>query len=95
MKYLLLDYRDLPGSAQFGEEDGSGGRRWDRVVSVGMFEHVGRKNYDVFLKTARRCLKPEGLFLLHCISSNGRGCGADPWLTRYIFPNGSCLPPVC
>lgn len=88
VEYLLLDYRDLPGSAKFGEKDGSGGRRWDRVVSVGMFEHVGRRNYDVFLKVARRCLKPDGLFLLHCIGSNGRGCGADPWLTRYIFPNG-------
>ncbi len=71
VEYLLLDYRDLPGSAKFGEKDGSGGRRWDRVVSVGMFEHVGRKNYDVFLKVARRCLQPDGLFLLHCIGSNG------------------------
>lgn len=89
MEYLLLDYRDLPGGAKFGEDDGAGGRRWDRAVSVGMFEHVGRKNYGIFLKTVRRSLKPDGLFLLHCIGSNGGGCGADPWLTRYIFPNGA------
>lgn len=89
VEYLLLDYRDLPGGAKFGEDDGAGGRRWDRAVSVGMFEHVGRKNYGIFLKTVRRSLKPDGLFLLHCIGSNGGGCGADPWLTRYIFPNGA------
>lgn len=89
VEYLLLDYRDLPGSAKFGETDGAGGKRWDRAVSVGMFEHVGRKNYGVFLSAVRSSLKPDGLFLLHCIGSNGVGCGADPWLTRYIFPNGA------
>ena len=74
----LMDYRSLQGT-------------WDRVVSVGMFEHVGRRNYDTFMDVVRRCLKPDGSFLLHCIGSNGAlgsGTGADPWLTRYIFPNG-------
>ena len=78
VEYRLMDYRSLRGT-------------WDRVVSVGMFEHVGRRNYREFMDIARNCLKPDGLFLLHSIGSNGAlgvGVGADPWLTHYIFPNG-------
>ena len=78
VEYRLLDYRSVRGT-------------WDRVVSVGMFEHVGRKNYAAFMDIVRLSLKPGGLFLLHSIGSNGAlgsGGGADPWLTRYIFPNG-------
>lgn len=75
VEFKLMDYRSLEG-------------RYDRVVSVGMFEHVGRKNYTAFMDVVRRCLKPEGLFLLHSIGSDGGGSGADPWLTKYIFPNG-------
>lgn len=76
--YRLMDYRGLRGA-------------WDRVVSVGMFEHVGRRNYSGFMDIVRNSLNPGGLFLLHSIGSNGAlgaGAGADPWLTRYIFPNG-------
>ena len=73
--FKLMDYRSLDG-------------KYDRVVSVGMFEHVGRKNYAAFMDVVRRCLKPEGLFLLHTLGSDGGGSGADPWLTKYIFPNG-------
>lgn len=78
VEYRLSDYRSVRGT-------------WDRVVSVGMFEHVGRKNYAEFMDIVRLSLKPGGLFLLHSIGSNGAlgaGAGADPWLTRYIFPNG-------
>lgn len=78
VEYRLMDYRSLRGE-------------WDRVVSVGMFEHVGRRNYREFMDVVRNCLKPGGLFLLHSIGSNGAfgvGAGADPWLTHYIFPNG-------
>lgn len=78
VEYRLMDYRSLQGA-------------WDRVVSVGMFEHVGRRNYGTFMDVVRNVLKPGGLFLLHSIGSNGAlgvGAGADPWLTRYIFPNG-------
>ena len=78
VEYRLMDYRSLRGE-------------WDRVVSVGMFEHVGRHNYREFMDIARNCLKEGGLFLLHSIGSNGAfgvGAGADPWLTHYIFPNG-------
>ncbi|MGE3775085.1 MAG: cyclopropane fatty acyl phospholipid synthase [Gammaproteobacteria bacterium] len=70
----LQDYRDVDG-------------RFDRIVSLGMFEHVGRKNYRVYMETARRLLEPDGLFLLHTIGRSDQGAGIDPWVTRYIFPN--------
>ncbi len=76
----LQDYRELSGS-------------FDHVVSVGMFEHVGPRNYRTFFGVARRCLKDGGLFLLHTIGSTGRAGPTDPWTERYIFPNGS-LPTV-
>ncbi|PWW05784.1 cyclopropane fatty acyl phospholipid synthase [Mangrovibacter plantisponsor] len=77
---LLQDYRDL--TMQF-----------DRIVSVGMFEHVGPKNYATYFAVANRCLKPEGIFLLHTIGSNRTDNNVDPWIDKYIFPNG-CLPSV-
>jgi cyclopropane-fatty-acyl-phospholipid synthase len=64
---------------------------FDRVLSIGMFEHVGCKNYDVFMRVARRCLREEGLFLLHTIGGDRSVCNTDPWLNRYIFRN-SMLP---
>ncbi|MEN5193270.1 cyclopropane fatty acyl phospholipid synthase [Sphingobacterium faecium] len=76
----LQDYRKLSGS-------------FDRIVSVGMFEHVGYKNYKVFMEVARRCLKGEGLFLLHCIGGNYTTTRTDQWINRYIFPNGM-LPSI-
>ena len=67
------------------------------VVSsvVGMFEHVGRKNYDIFMKTTKRLLKPSGLFLLHTIGNSKKKTGTDPWINKYIFPNGMLPSPVC
>ncbi|MDE7241944.1 cyclopropane-fatty-acyl-phospholipid synthase [Desulfovibrio sp.] len=73
--WILGDYRELRGE-------------FDRIVSVGMFEHVGRKNYRRFFRTARGLLKPRGLFLLHTIGSISQRAGCDPWISRYIFPNG-------
>jgi cyclopropane-fatty-acyl-phospholipid synthase len=61
---------------------------FDRIVSIGMFEHVGPKNYAAFMDMARRCLDPEGLFLLHTIGSNISYTNPRSWITRYIFPNG-------
>lgn len=61
--------------------------RFDRIVSLGMFEHVGRKNYRTYMRVARDCLDTEGLMLLHTIGRNDDGAGVDPWVTRYIFPN--------
>ncbi|HEY8878930.1 MAG TPA: cyclopropane fatty acyl phospholipid synthase [Roseateles sp.] len=78
---LLQDYRSLQG-------------RFDKIVSVGMFEHVGLKNYGVYFDTARRLLAPEGLFLLHSIGVDRRAPHTDPWIERYIFPNGKLPSPV-
>lgn len=65
--------------------------QYDKIVSVGMFEHVGWKNYQAFMNVAHRNLKPDGIFLLHTIGRNTSVRSADPWLTKYIFPN-SMLP---
>ncbi|ODT72766.1 MAG: cyclopropane-fatty-acyl-phospholipid synthase [Pelagibacterium sp. SCN 63-23] len=76
----LMDYAMLEG-------------RFDRVVSIGMFEHVGYKNYRGFLNKARQVLAPDGLFLLHSIGGNHSTTHGDPWSEKYIFPNGM-LPSV-
>jgi len=74
----LQDYREVPK-----EEFGS----YDKVVSVGMFEHVGREKYDCFFKRVYSFLKKEGLFLLHTISRM-EPQDTDPWIYTYIFPGG-------
>jgi cyclopropane-fatty-acyl-phospholipid synthase len=61
---------------------------FDRIVSIGMFEHVGYKNYRTFMSVVDRCLKEDGLFLLQSIGGNTSVTTNDPWLERYIFPNG-------
>ena len=73
----LMDYRDLEKSKL----------KFDRVVSVGMLEHVGRDNYDLFFKNVDTVLKEQGLFLLHFISGRKENSG-DPWIKKYIFPGG-------
>ncbi len=75
VNWILEDYRNLEG-------------RFDRIVSVGMFEHVGCRNYREFMEITRRLLESDGLFLLHTIGSNYQKAGADPWINKYIFPNG-------
>lgn len=76
----LRDYRDEHG-------------RFDRVVSLGMFEHVGYRNYSAFFSVARQCLAPDGLMFLSTIGSNHSVYATDPWIERYIFPN-SHLPSI-
>lgn len=71
----LQDYRDLS-------------ERFDHIVSLGMFEHVGYKNYQTFMRVAHSCLRDSGLFLLHTIGSNVSTAACDPWIDKYIFPNG-------
>ncbi len=75
----LLDYRSL--------ETGT----YDAVASIGMFEHVGLKNYATFFDVVRRRLADDGLFLLHTIGGNESSSTTDPWIERYIFPN-SLIP---
>ncbi len=73
----LMDYRDLPKY----------GKKFDRVVSVGMVEHVGRENYQLFIDCVRDVLKDGGVFLLHFISALKENPG-DAWIKKYIFPGG-------
>lgn len=75
VKVMLKDYRLVEG-------------QYDRVISVGMFEHVGEKNYRTFMELVDRVLKPNGLVLLHTIGDNYTSRGYDPWIDKYIFPNG-------
>lgn len=65
--------------------------KFDRILSVGMFEHVGYKNYPTYMQTCRRLLAPDGLMLLHTIGNNRATTRTDPWIERYIFPN-SMIP---
>lgn len=61
---------------------------FDRVVSVGLCEHIGHKNYRQFMRLAHDRLKDQGLFLLHTIGANESYSYTDPWINKYIFPNG-------
>jgi cyclopropane-fatty-acyl-phospholipid synthase len=71
----LLDYREITG-------------QFDKIVSVGMFEHVGQKNYKTYFDVAFNCLKDDGLFLLHTIGDYVTSHKTDAWIEKYIFPNG-------
>lgn len=62
--------------------------QFDHIVSVGMFEHVGSKNFRNYFEMAHRCLKDDGLFLLHTIGGLETKTTPDPWIHKYIFPNG-------
>ena len=77
LQVKLMDYRELEKS----------GLLFDRVVSVGMLEHVGRSNYDLFMKCVSKVLKKEGVFVLHYISGLYESEG-DAWIKKYIFPGG-------
>jgi cyclopropane-fatty-acyl-phospholipid synthase len=76
----LQDYRDLH-------------EKFDHIVSLGMFEHVGYKNYRTYMQVVHRNLKEDGLFLLHTIGNNKTYYCANEWLQKYIFPN-STLPSI-
>jgi cyclopropane-fatty-acyl-phospholipid synthase len=76
----IQDYREL------NEE-------FDHIISIGMFEHVGVKNYRTYFEVAKRCLKENGLFLLHTIGYKLSQLTSDPWIEKYIFPGGQ-LPSV-
>jgi len=71
----VQDYRALEG-------------QFDRIFSIGMFEHVGYKNFRTYFKKISELLKDDGLFLLHTIGGNTPAKRTDPWIERYIFPNG-------
>ena len=75
--FEMLDYRAVD-------------RRFDRVVSVGMFEHVGVTHYRTFFRTLSRCLEPDGVALLHYIGRTDGPGGTNAWIRKYIFPGGYC-----
>ncbi len=76
----ITDYRELTG-------------RFDRVASLGMFEHVGYKNYRDYMLTIFKHLSPDGLFLLHTIGANKSDITTDPWIDKYIFSD-AMLPSI-
>ena len=87
VRFELMDYRSVH-------------QRFDRIVSVGMFEHVGVGHYQQFFNTVARCLQPDGVALLHAIGRNEVPGVTNPWINKYIFPGGYCaalsevLPPI-
>jgi len=80
VEIVLGDYREARGA-------------FDAVVSVGIMEHVGYKNYGTYMEVAHRCLAEDGIAFVHTIGANVSTTTANPWLTRYIFPNGM-LPSI-
>ena len=87
VRFEMLDYRALEG-------------RFDRIVSVGMFEHVGVGYYRAFFDAVNRRLDPNGVALLHAIGRSDGPASTNPWIRKYIFPGGYCpalsevLPPI-
>jgi cyclopropane-fatty-acyl-phospholipid synthase len=75
VKFELIDYRAMD-------------RQFDRIVSVGMFEHVGVPNFPTFFATINRCLKPDGVALVHSIGRFDGPGATNAWITKYIFPGG-------
>jgi len=75
VRFELRDYRDVD-------------EQFDRIVSVGMFEHVGIDHYKTFFQVVRRCLKPDGVALIHAIGRSDGPGSTNPWIQKYIFPGG-------
>jgi cyclopropane-fatty-acyl-phospholipid synthase len=73
--FRLQDYRDIAG-------------QFDRIVSIGMFEHVGTRYYQLFFRKCRELLKDDGILLLHTVGRLDGPCDTNPWVWRYIFPGG-------
>ena len=77
VRFVMRDYREDQGT-------------YDRIVSVGMFEHVGVAHYRTYFDTLRQRLNPEGIALVHAIGRADPPGSTDPWLRKYIFPGGYC-----
>ena len=80
-------YKDLPIEFQVKDYRQFEGKT-DHVVSMGMFEHVGHKNYRAYFEKARSVIKDDGLFMMHTIGSQWSSDTIEPWLEKYIFPGG-------
>ncbi len=77
LRFELMDYRKVRGT-------------FDRIVSVGMFEHVGVPHYREYFRTLRKQLTPEGIALVHTIGRGHPPGSTSPWINKYIFPGGYC-----
>ncbi len=77
VKFLLRDYREEQG-------------QYDRIVSVGMFEHVGRNNYPQYFDQIKNLLSEDGIALVHSIGQSTEPSNGHPWIQKYIFPDGYC-----
>ena len=87
VSFELADYRSID-------------RTFDRIVSIGMFEHVGIGHYGTYFATARRCLREDGIGVVHAIGRSNGSSATNPWIAKYIFPGGyspalsEVLPPL-
>ncbi|MCJ7796425.1 MAG: class I SAM-dependent methyltransferase [Thermoleophilia bacterium] len=77
---MPCDYREVQGT-------------YDAVISIGMLEHVGYKNYGTYMQVVDRCLNKDGIALIHCIGGNQTTTMGEAWANKYIFPNGM-LPSI-
>ena len=91
-EYAKENCKNLPIEIRFQDYRETSGN-FDRIVSLGMFEHVGHLNYRHYMQIANNLLKSDGIFLLHTIGSNISVTKADEWIAKYIFPNGM-LPSI-
>jgi cyclopropane-fatty-acyl-phospholipid synthase len=80
VELLLMDYREVEG-------------KFDAVISIGIMEHVGYKNYRTYMHVVDRCLKKDGIGFFHTIGANASYKVGEPWSDKYIFPNG-VLPSI-
>jgi cyclopropane-fatty-acyl-phospholipid synthase len=80
VRFELMNYQDLPAHVD--------GQQFDRVMSIGMLEHVGRGNHDQFFKVVDKLLKPKGVAVVHSITTSRPEHPPDPWVDKYIFPGG-------
>lgn len=87
-------YRSWPIEIRFQDYRNLGNEKFDHIVSIGQMEHVGYKNYREYMHIVHRCLKEEGLFLLHTIGNTVSVTKGEPWMDKYIFPNGMLPSPA-
>ena len=92
-EYANANRGNLPIETQLRDYLAMDGK-FDRIISIGMFEHVGVKNYRAYMEKVRELLAPDGLFVLHTIGGGLSQTHGDPWADKYIFPNGMLPSPM-
>jgi len=92
LSYAQEYCKGLPVDLRFQDYREAEGQ-YDAIISIGMLEHVGYRNYKTYMQVVDRCLKPNGVALIHCIGANYTNTMGEPWANKYIFPNGM-LPSI-